>query len=248
MDTFNFSNCNVTNNFYSKCCDKKLSECRDLLPEEYGIMHNEALEYMVKNYYDDLVNKECTVENLLNDLSRVSEFLTTKYPALKNSIYYETSIARKYIIDLGTDIETGNSKILDVVKYPNCFKTAIEKTVYTEALKNDMILLIKYIHSGEETVYKYKEQLNKIFNSSYSEYDDYVVAIMHSVYNASAAFWGNNKIHSKVAKEDPPSGMTCEEWAIVCDNIGSTMPVPIVNALVAILFSIAALRDCKEDK
>ncbi|MBO7651154.1 MAG: hypothetical protein J6S84_00340, partial [Bacteroidales bacterium] len=78
-------------------------------------------------------------------------------------------------------------------------------------------------------------------------YDDYAVAIMQSVYNASATFWGNNKIHSKVAKEDPPSGMTCEEWAILCDAIGS-VPGGLFGALMAAVFSIAALRDCKEGK
>ena len=251
MDTFNFSNCNVTNNFYSKCCDKKLSECRDLLPEEYGIMHNELLAYLTKTCNARFVGKEIfAIEDILYVISEATKYMVEHYPSIKNSLYIESDIINKYVVDLGTDEETGESKLLYIFRDLYNFKSAVEKSLLSDSLKNDIVQLLTAAYSGEKDKKHYNEIWNNILTTDYGHADNYRILIMNAVNNASSEFWSKNKCSSIIGKERPPKGWTCEEWCALCDAIIGLVGLRTngeAGKILAGIVSYLVSLDCEEN-
>lgn len=237
------------NNFYEKSRTEKsgLDNIRDLKPEEIASLHNECVSFMLNNHPQEF-DKIITTENLIAEVGWFSDFLLERLPESEHSILNVKEGLIKKIKEYG-DNENNRSRFILLVFSEEDFRKELETSNLSPSLIDDICLLHKYLLKGKDGSELANEQWTLILNKNYVKIDSYAVSYMVAVGNASLELWEEHPVVSKVAGNCPPNGMTCNEWQIICDGLGSAIGTifgGIGAALTGALFSYAVARECED--
>lgn len=221
--------------------------CSDLSPTEIANIHNDCLLFLTENYHKDF-HREVSFENLLDSVGFIRDFLLNRIPTCRYSILCETEKLRKRIIEFGNDSEN-HSEYINILYSVPSLNRELHNSPLPYSLVSDITRLHEYALNGKISNPDFNLLFQKISHTDYGTLGNYCQKCMESVYNASKTFWKKHNIISKVAKQYPPDGWTCDDWASFCDALGAligTLGGGVGSALSSIMMSWAAKRDCQE--